>query len=81
MTFMYHMYGQTIGTIIVYLKTSGTLRPVWIKSRNQSNKWWKANVYLNNQQKYQVCHFRYSFVRYTNIAAMSLSFHSLRNYH
>ncbi|XP_031570827.1 uncharacterized protein LOC116305127 isoform X2 [Actinia tenebrosa] len=54
MTFMYHMYGINMGTVMVYIKINGTLRPVWIKSRNQFNRWRKTTVYLDEKQKFQV---------------------------
>jgi len=54
MTFKYHMLGVTMGTIIVYIKTSKSRRPVWVKSLSQGNIWMEARVQLNYTQEYQV---------------------------
>jgi len=54
MSFKYHMYGATMGTIIVYIKTPNTTRPVWVKSLSQGNHWEDAKVQLSQTTPYRV---------------------------
>lgn len=43
--FWYSMYGSTIGTLNVYIKSGGDMGPaVWTKHHNQGNEWKQANI-------------------------------------
>ena len=39
--FWYHMYGNTIGKLLIHqrLKNSGTVKTIWLKSGDQGNQW------------------------------------------
>ena len=41
LSFWYHMFGQTMGTLRVFLKVNGTLqiKPIWSESGNKGNVW------------------------------------------
>ena len=52
--FKYHMYGGTMGGLIVYMKTNSTDTVQWIKSGNQPDHWFEAVVFLNSSVEYQV---------------------------
>ena len=54
MTFVYHMFGETMGTIAIYVITSTTEKFTWIKTGNRGNAWFKANVMLNETNEYKV---------------------------
>lgn len=46
-TFWYHMYGATIGRLIVHQRTQGaatSVKQIWIKSGNHGNMWRRARV-------------------------------------
>ena len=56
-SFSYHMSGQYMGGLIIYARCtsgSGDLRPLWVKSGNQVNKWIDANINVNVSCQYQV---------------------------
>mgnify|MGYP001792899148 CR=1 FL=1 len=55
MRFHYHMLGNTIGSLTVFIVTNGS-RPqvLWIKSRNQGSSWLQANVHCNETGNFQV---------------------------
>jgi len=55
-SFFYHMYGNNIGSLNVYVTLDGSLsNPVWSQSGNQQNKWTQAQFTLNpNNQRQQV---------------------------
>ncbi|XP_031561610.1 uncharacterized protein LOC116297509 isoform X2 [Actinia tenebrosa] len=56
MSFMYYMFGSTMGSVVVYVNNNRTSDaiPVWIKSRNQYDKWRQANVYIDDENSYQI---------------------------
>ncbi|XP_057298293.1 MAM and LDL-receptor class A domain-containing protein 2-like isoform X2 [Hydractinia symbiolongicarpus] len=49
LTFWYHMYGSSIGELVVYIKSGLILTPLWKLSGNQGNKWQQATVYTYRQ--------------------------------
>ncbi|XP_013397768.1 MAM and LDL-receptor class A domain-containing protein 1-like [Lingula anatina] len=50
--FWYHMYGDQIGTLNVYMKNRPNLgRPLFTKSGSLGNKWIQANVTLNSRNR------------------------------
>lgn len=54
-SFWYHMYGTTMGTLNVYARSGGVLgSPVWTKSGNQGNSWFKGQVSVIQQSTWQV---------------------------
>lgn len=55
LTFWYHMYGRTMGTLNVYALAGGALgRPIWTKIGNQANKWINAQVTVVSKGSWQV---------------------------
>ena len=57
MQFWYHMYGGSIGSLNVYLKT-GSLYPgtrMWTKSRDQGNQWLIGQVSITTSNGFNVC--------------------------
>lgn len=53
--FWYHMYGNDIGTLAVYLKTGGNLgRPIWSESGNQGNAWRVKSMTVKSTQDFQI---------------------------
>ncbi|XP_067137066.1 uncharacterized protein [Centruroides vittatus] len=58
-TFWYHMYGTTIGSLLVYVKTETdnlpSLHPVWQKNGDQGNVWLKATIPIHPlHDKFQI---------------------------
>ena len=53
--FWYHMYGNTINTLNIYMKpTTGVMKTIWSKSGNQGNQWSNATVSLTSSVSYQI---------------------------
>ena len=59
MSFMYHMYGGNMGSLVIYTNTNETSETVeWIKTGNHRNQWMEALVFFNYTEKYRVSHLR-----------------------
>jgi len=55
MTFWYHMYGSSIGSLNVYLNVSNRLTLWWRKSGNKGNAWKQGMVGIGKKtQPFQV---------------------------
>ena len=54
--FYYHMYGQNIGTLNIYVQTGNTLpiASVWSRTFNQGNNWIKGLTTIQASQPYNV---------------------------
>ena len=52
--FWYHMYGRSMGSLVVYVKDNTRTAQVWKKSGNQGNQWQKGQVTLKSPLSYQV---------------------------
>lgn len=57
LSFKYHMYGGTMGSLIIYMKTNSIDTVQWIKSGNHPDHWFEAAVFLNSSVEYQVMFF------------------------
>ena len=56
--FWYHMYGRTIGTLNVYIRSfSWSQTKVWSKTGNDTNIWNVAQVSFSSRYRYQVFMF------------------------
>jgi len=54
-TFFYHMYGNTMGTLNVYAKVGGALgTPILTTSGNHGNKWLQAQVTVSSASSWSV---------------------------
>ena len=54
--FWYHMYGNDIGTLNVYIKIGANLGiPVWIRSGNRGNVWKVSQIAITATTGFQVC--------------------------
>jgi len=54
-TFFYHMYGNTMGTLNVYAKVGGALgTPILTTSGNHGNKWLQAQVTVTSASSWSV---------------------------
>ena len=54
LSFKYHMFGGTMGGLIVYMKIDSLDTVQWIKSGSQPDHWFEAVVFLNSSVEYQV---------------------------
>lgn len=54
LSIMYHMYGSSMGSLIIYLKTNDNETVEWIKAGNHPDQWKKAAVFVNSSAEYQV---------------------------
>jgi hypothetical protein len=52
--FSYHMYGGSIGSLIVYQNMGNRTVELFNKSGDQGNQWKKAEVQINNGNNYSV---------------------------
>ena len=50
--FSYHMYGYSMGSLIVYQNTGSQMMELFKKSGDQGNQWNKAEVQINNGNSY-----------------------------
>ena len=57
LSLMYHMYGGSLGSLIIYLNTSSNETVEWIKSGNHPDQWFEAAVFFNTSVEYQVIFF------------------------
>ena len=56
MSFMYHMYGSSMGSLIIYMKTNSNETVEWVKTGNHPNQWLEAVIFLNSSAPFQVIH-------------------------
>lgn len=55
LSFWYHMYGSSIGTLSVVVKrTDGSYSTLWQLRDNQGNKWIKTSVNIGSQSNFAV---------------------------
>jgi len=54
MSIMYHMYGSSMGSLIIYMKMNGSETVEWIKSGNHPDQWFEAAVFFNSSAEYKV---------------------------
>lgn len=52
--FWYHMFGSTMGSLVVYVKNNVQKSQIWKKSGNQGNLWLKARVTLKSAGNFKV---------------------------
>lgn len=53
--FWYHMYGNSIGTLNVYIKIAGNIGiPVWIRSGNRGNVWKVTQIPITTSSSFNV---------------------------
>ncbi|XP_077999791.1 MAM domain-containing glycosylphosphatidylinositol anchor protein 2-like isoform X2 [Glandiceps talaboti] len=55
-TFNYHMYGDHMGTLKVYVYNDGdvTGNPIWSQSGNQGSQWKQLNIYVVRKTNYRL---------------------------
>ena len=57
LSFYYHMYGSSIGSLEVYVLSSvGIRQSLFNKSSNQGNQWYFQKVYIPPYPDVQVCY-------------------------
>lgn len=62
LTFWYHMYGSSIGTLNVYTSSFNKLSPaLFTISGNQGNQWRKAQMTIQVQEQYKVKKISFAF--------------------
>ena len=61
LSLMYHMYGGSMSSLIIYLNTSSNETVEWIKSGNHPDQWFEAAVFFNTSVEYQVIFFSIPF--------------------
>ncbi|KAJ8022860.1 MAM and LDL-receptor class A domain-containing protein 2 [Holothuria leucospilota] len=54
LVFFYHMYGDTINTLNVYLSSGGNEGLIFTRSQNQGDKWWQATVQFRSLSKWRI---------------------------
>ena len=56
MMFYYHMYGASMGCVVIYIKSQAPnrLKPVWLRSQDQGNHWISGRISINETLSYQV---------------------------
>ena len=56
--FWYHMYGQHVDTLNLFMKRGQQLpaAPIWTKSGTQGNRWRRGQVAVTSTSKFQVRH-------------------------
>ena len=52
--FWYHMYGNTIGTLNIWMSSNGTSGQIWSLSGNQNNQWRFGQAPVTSKGVYQV---------------------------
>ena len=65
MTFYYHMYGSTMSCLAIYIRHQATnrLKPVWVKSQDQGDRWIQGQISINETASYQVSLYNISLGR------------------
>ena len=56
MTFFYHMYGSTMGCIVIYIRSQSAnlLKPLWLRSEDVGDHWIQGQISINETTSYQV---------------------------
>lgn len=54
LTFWYHMYGNDMGTLKVFIPTRDEDDQLWYKSGNQGNQWLQALVDISTLDNYKI---------------------------
>lgn len=54
LSFYYHMYGSTIGTLEVIVISSGIKQTIFTRSGNQGNKWYHKKLYIQSACNVQI---------------------------
>ncbi|CAG2234174.1 unnamed protein product [Mytilus edulis] len=54
LSFYYHMYGDTMGTLEVILETPGFNQTIFNKSSDQGNQWYFQNLYIQPRDNLQI---------------------------
>ena len=56
MTFYYHMYGNDMSCVVIYIRGQGSnrLKPVWLKSEERGKFWIQGQLSINETGIYQV---------------------------
>lgn len=73
--FWYHMYGNTIGTLNIWMNSNGTSGQIWSLSGNQQNQWRFGQAPVSSKGVYQVSNV-VDFARATCMCRVELN---LRN--
>lgn len=60
LSFMYHMYGDTMGSVVIYMKTKTSETVQWIKSGSHPDHWFEVMTFFNSSFEYQVMFIRKS---------------------
>ncbi|XP_069770768.1 MAM and LDL-receptor class A domain-containing protein 1 [Narcine bancroftii] len=54
LVFWYHMYGVTIGSLQVFIRSANTTQLLWSLSGSQGNRWRRGEIFLGVQSHFQV---------------------------
>ena len=56
MVFYYHMFGSNMGCVVMYIRSQAETRvkPVWLRSKDQGNRWIQGQISINETSSYQV---------------------------
>ena len=63
MRFFFHMYGQHVESLTVYLRTYNTETRLWGRTGNHGQKWIEGCVEVQDNGTYQVCGWHFSYPR------------------
>ncbi len=55
--FWYHMYGDHVDNLTVYMKTGSMMTPLWKKSGTQGNRWRHGVLNIVSRSRFQVIWF------------------------
>ena len=57
--FWYHMYGDHVDNLTVYMKTGSRMTPLWQKQGTQGDRWRHGLVNIVSSQMFQVSAFSF----------------------
>ena len=61
--FWYHMYGDHVDNLTIYMKTSSRMTPLWQKRGTQGDRWRHGLVNIVSSQMFQVSDFYFATLR------------------
>ena len=65
-TFYYHMLGSHLGSLTVYMRVDGNDMSIWNQSKEQGDKWYKAEISISSKKAFEVS-FQFTIILHIRV--------------